>query len=129
MPGRKMDDLIHWLVLQGHVDTAEATEAINLHKQILVALHSSTDADAEFNMPCRGCGLKCLQCFKNEVESALRKVEELKSNLVNKAKVANPPRSWVAHLSALRLNSLFLSLSLWSGFPTPDTRNIDFELI
>ena len=64
MPGRKMDDLIHWLVLQGHVDTAEDTEAINLHKEILVALHSSTDADAEFNMPCGGCGLKCLQCFK-----------------------------------------------------------------
>ena len=31
------------------------------------------------------CGLHCLQCSRNEIEGALRKVEELKSNLVNKA--------------------------------------------
>ena len=36
-------------------------------------------------MPCGGCGLHCLQCFKNEIEGALRKVKELENNLVNKA--------------------------------------------
>ena len=133
MPGRKMDDLIHWLLLQGHVDTAEDTEAINLHKQILVALHSSTDADAEFNMPCGGCRLKCLQCFKNEIESALRKVEELKNNLVNKAKVANPLEVglliYPLFTSVLSFHLCLVMDCRTCGFPTPDARNIDFELI
>ena len=37
-------------------------------------------------MPCGGCGFHCLECFRNEIEGALRKVEELKNNLVNKGR-------------------------------------------